>query len=185
MRWSAYGPCCNLWAGGYTGISSNTLSTVGHCTAQAKKKGGLLSFHFHEHHREARRTLMGDSFYRKFGWNGPTKELVGILLLLVFHFPLVFIAPYFFAALVFASISYYGYHLKAHLNPEWARVHLSWHYDHHMGPNQNMNYGVRSDMIDRLLGTRQIYYGTPAERRDHSRRLLRHLQTMRNLKSED
>jgi sterol desaturase/sphingolipid hydroxylase (fatty acid hydroxylase superfamily) len=144
-----------------------------------KKKDSLLSFHFHEHHREARRTLMGDSFYHKLGWNGPTKELVGIFLLLMLHLPLVFIAPYFFAALVFSSISYYGYHLKAHLDPEWARVRLSWHYDHHMGPNQNMNYGVRSDMIDHLLGSRQLYYGTTAEQRDHSRRLLRHLQTMR------
>ena len=150
-----------------------------------KKKDSLLSFHFHEHHREARRTLMGDSFYRKFGWNGPTKELVGIFLLLMFHSPIIFIAPYFFAALVFSSISYYVYHLKAHLNPEWARVHLSWHYDHHMGPNQNMNYGIRLDVIDRLLGTHEIYYGTAAERRDHSRRLLRYVQTMRNSKGED
>lgn len=148
-----------------------------------KKRGHLLSFHFHEHHREARSALMKDRFYDKVGWNGPMKEVAGILFLLVIHTPLLSIAPYFFMALVFSAISYYWYHLKSHRDPEWARTRLSWHYDHHMGPNQNKNFGVRSDAFDCVFGTRQVYYGTAKERRDYSRRLLRWVQD--NRKTED
>ena len=152
--------------------------------AWGKKRGRLLSFHFHEHHQESRKNLMRDRFYHKVGWNGPMKEVVGILFLLALHIPLINIAPYFFAALVFSACSYYGYHLKSHRNPEWARTRLSWHYDHHMGPNQNKNFGVRSEVFDYLFGTRQVYYGTAKERRDHSRRLLKWIQTTRKIENE-
>ena len=58
---------------------------------------------------------------------------------------------------LFSLGSYYYHHYKAHKNPEWARRNLPWHYDHHMAKNQNLNFGVRSDAFDRLLGTREDF----------------------------
>ena len=45
----------------------------------------------------------------------------------------------------------------------WARKHLPWHYDHHMGKNSNKNWAVRLPIFDYLLGTREIYKGTMPE----------------------
>ena len=62
-----------------------------------------------------------------------------------------------------SSFHYHRVHKRAHLDPEWAKVHVPWHYDHHMGKNQHANWGVRSDVIDRVMGTRIVY--TTVERR--------------------
>ncbi len=59
----------------------------------------------------------------------------------------------------------------SHLDPMWCRENLPWHYDHHMGPNQDMNYGVTTDWVDRLMGTREVYLGTQREVRDTVRRM--------------
>jgi len=48
-------------------------------------------------------------------------------------------------------------HRKAHLDTEWGKKNLPWHYDHHMGKNQNANWGVTTDWVDRLAGTRIKY----------------------------
>lgn len=40
---------------------------------------------------------------------------------------------------------------------EWAKKHVPWHYDHHMGKNQDANWGVTTDWVDKLLGTRIKY----------------------------
>ena len=31
---------------------------------------------------------------------------------------------------------------------------MPWHYDHHMGKNQHMNWGVRLPIIDLIMKTR-------------------------------
>ena len=59
--------------------------------------------------------------------------------------------------MLFSTMQYYYIHRKAHLNPEWAKENLIWHYEHHMSLNQNKNFGIRSDLIDRILGTRKRY----------------------------
>ena len=46
----------------------------------------------------------------------------------------------------------------------WAREHLPWHYDHHMGPDQDANWCVTRPWFDQLMGTRRPYAGTEAER---------------------
>jgi sterol desaturase/sphingolipid hydroxylase (fatty acid hydroxylase superfamily) len=60
-------------------------------------------------------------------------------------------------------------HRRAHIDPEWGRTHLPWHYDHHMGPNQHKNWGVTFEWFDRLRGTRVPYVGTPKEIADRKR----------------
>ena len=44
------------------------------------------------------------------------------------------------------------------------------------------NFGVRSDLIDRLLNTRIKYYGTKTEKRDWARRKLRSMQLRHAIK---
>lgn len=47
-------------------------------------------------------------------------------------------------------------HRRAHLDPEWAKRHSSWHYDHHMNRHQDANWCVTKPWFDYLLGTRVI-----------------------------
>jgi len=71
--------------------------------------------------------------------------------------PLLVIYPIFYLTLVFTGVRYYLVHKKAHLDPEWAKKHVPWHYDHHMGKNQNANWCVTQPWFDWVLGTR-IHY---------------------------
>jgi len=43
-----------------------------------------------------------------------------------------------------------------------------WH-DHHMGPNQEANWCVTQPWFDYVMGTRELYAGTPREARDWGR----------------
>ena len=72
-------------------------------------------------------------------------------------------SPFFVATVAAKSANYYRLHRKAHLDPEWAREHLPWHYDHHMAPDQECNWGVTNDWVDRLMGTRKVWVGTEGE----------------------
>ena len=53
---------------------------------------------------------------------------------------------------------------------EWAREHLPWHYDHHMGPNQHANWCVTKPWADIVMGTREPYCGTEREAADNEKR---------------
>lgn len=140
-----------------------------------KKRGHPLSFHFHEHHRASRLNNFHDDIYdgHPFKWNSGGKELVGLAALAAAHIPLVTVAPWFTAAVVASGVHYYRFHKRTHVDPEWTKQHAPWHYDHHMGPNQDANYGVRSDWVDRLMGSREPYLGTPRAARDEARRAAR------------
>ena len=61
------------------------------------------------------------------------------------------------------GVEYAIIHYRSHQDIFWARQNLPWHYDHHMGPNQNANWGVRYPMFDIIFGTRKIYKGTKKE----------------------
>ena len=52
---------------------------------------------------------------------------------------------------------YHQVHSRSHLDPDWCRRHLRWHWDHHMGTNQDVNWGVTNQWLDRLLGTRELW----------------------------
>jgi len=134
------------------------------------KKSPLFSFHLQDHHRECRANNMYDPSYETVGWNASTKEAVALFFLLAIHLPLYYVAPYFYAAIIFSVLSYYTHHYNSHSHPNWSRTELTWHYDHHMGSDQNANFGVRSGYIDVLLGTRKFYHGTFREQREWTKR---------------
>ena len=151
------------------GLHKHLMHKVG------KRRGSFWSFHFHEHHRSSRMNQFHDAIYEDhpFKWNGAGKELFGLGLLSLAHLPLLPVAPFFVATVAVSGVEYYRVHKRSHNDPDWARENLPWHYDHHMGPNQDANWGVRRDWVDRLMGTREIYKGTAKELKDRARRAAR------------
>ncbi len=133
--------------------------------APQKNKDHFFKFHFYEHHKESRVNAFQDPMYRgnPFQWNAAGKELAALAVTVVIHLPFTPIAPFFVGTVAAKAANYYRVHRKSHLDPEWAREHLPWHYDHHMGPDQECNWGVTHDWTDRLLGTRKEWVGTEGE----------------------
>jgi hypothetical protein len=136
-----------------------------------RKKTSVWSYHWHEHHRNARRLGHIDPDYERsvFGLHAQGKEALGLAALAVAHLPLVGVAPGFVAGVEFSVARYYLVHRRAHRDPEWARAHLPWHYDHHMGPNQDMNWCVSWPWFDWVMGTRVEFVGTDRDRRARER----------------
>ena len=139
---------------------------------RGKKKGSFWNFHFFEHHRASRTNDMIDDDYHRslFGWHAQSKEAAAVLVATVAHLPLLPVAPFFYLTFAAGNLRYYRLHKKAHLDPAWAREHLPWHYDHHMGPNQDANWCVTRPWFDNLMGTREPYVGTEREQKDLARR---------------
>lgn len=130
-----------------------------------KKKGSYFSFHWHEHHKNSRKMGFLDPSYDRspFGMHAQGKELLGLVSLCALAVPLLPVAPFFVGTIVYASVNYYRVHKRAHRDPVWAREHLPWHYDHHMGPNQDANWCVTKPFFDHVMGTREVYVGTERE----------------------
>lgn len=143
-----------------------------------KRKGSFFAFHFHEHHQTCRRNDMSDDMYRGsvLRWDASGKEAALLLAGGVATLPFLPIAPFFAITLMSCGARYYVLHRKAHLDPEWAKEHLPWHFDHHMGPDQDQNWGVTMAWVDRLMGTRVPYLGTERAQKDGLRKLARRVR---------
>jgi hypothetical protein len=124
-----------------------------------KDKRSFWAFHFHEHHRASRKHAFRDADYERspFGWHAQGKELLAVSALMLAHVPLFPVAPWFTGAVWYSALNYLHTHRKSHLDPEWAKKHLKHHYDHHMGTDQDQNWGVTHAWFDHLLGTRVDY----------------------------
>jgi sterol desaturase/sphingolipid hydroxylase (fatty acid hydroxylase superfamily) len=121
-----------------------------------RRKSSMWSYHW-QHHRAARKHGFLDPDYARsaFRKNGHGKEALGLLIIALAHLPLLPVAPLFVAAVEYSTLRYYRVHKRAHQDPEWARRHLRWHYDHHMGRNQDANWCVTWPWFDWLMGTRE------------------------------
>jgi len=76
--------------------------------------------------------------------------LAGMLI----HIPLFWFAPVFtFITILYASI-YIVLHRKSHEHVEFFKKWMPWHYEHHMGVNQNANWCVVFPLMDYIMGTR-------------------------------
>jgi len=137
-----------------------------------KNRKSFWKFHWHDHHGHARKNEHIDEDYEQslLGWNGQSKEALGLLLAGVGHLPLLPIAPFFTSAVMYSIWNYYRVHRRSHLEPEWARENLPWHYDHHMAPNQDANWCVTKPWFDHIMGTREVYAGTEREKLDIEKR---------------
>jgi sterol desaturase/sphingolipid hydroxylase (fatty acid hydroxylase superfamily) len=81
----------------------------------------------------------------------------------VLHAPLFAIAPFYTSTIWYCLVRYGRVHRRAHLDPAWARDHLPWHYDHHMG-DEDKNFGVVWSWFDAVAGTREVFVGSEGER---------------------
>ncbi len=140
-----------------------------------KSRTSFWSFHFHEHHQAARRHDMLDEDYLRpvFAWHAQGKEAAALVFAALSHVPLAFVFPSFYAGVLLNIIGYYVVHRRAHLDPDWGRRWLPWHYDHHMGPDQDQNWCVTWPGADWVLRTRRPYKGTERETADRQRRAQR------------
>lgn len=107
--------------------------------------------HFGEHHRVARKNGMYDSSYKSIF--SSKFEILSLLFAAIAHLPILYFFPYFYLTLLFELLSYYLIHRKSHLNVEWSKKWLPWHYAHHMGKDQNKNWGVRLPIFDLIFKT--------------------------------
>jgi hypothetical protein len=134
-----------------------------------RNKKSYWSFHWHEHHSKARRNDMIDDQYHgslihaiaRRERNAKVKEATGLLAGALAHLPLVIVAPFFVATVWLSAANYYRVHRRAHLDAAWARKHLPWHVDHHMGRNQDANWCVTWPLMDWILRTRVKYVNQP------------------------
>jgi sterol desaturase/sphingolipid hydroxylase (fatty acid hydroxylase superfamily) len=143
-----------------------------------KNPKSFWSYHWHEHHKASRAHAHVDEAYRLgvFHWNGQGKEALALTAGAIAIAPLLPVAPLFVGTLWYSTLNYYRVHKRAHLDSTWARDHLPWHYDHHMGPNQHANWCVTKPWWDQLVGTRKPYLGTARERADRAKRAKRSAQ---------
>lgn len=126
-----------------------------------KKRGTFWAFHFHEHHGAVRKHDFYDPHYERFplGAHAQGKEAWSLIAGAAVIAPLFPIAPFFVGTLWYCSANYYRVHKKAHRDPAWARSHLRWHYDHHMGANPSANWCVTKPWFDYVMGTREFMPG--------------------------
>lgn len=129
------------------------------------------AFHWHDHHRHARRNSFRDEAYERsvFEPGGKSREALGLLSMAAAVSPLFPVAPWFVGTLWASGAAYYAVHRQSHLNPAWAKKWVPWHYDHHMGANQHANWCVTFPLMDYVMGTRIPYAGTEAERLDQQK----------------
>ena len=124
-----------------------------------KKKKSRFNSHWGLHHRKVRKSGGYDLSYQNklFTERDPTREAIELFVAASLHLPLVTIAPTFVATLYVHALTYFMLHRQAHLDPEWAKKWLPWHYEHHMGKNQDANWCVTFPLWDHILGTREYY----------------------------
>jgi hypothetical protein len=125
--------------------------------ALGSKKDSFWSYHLQEHHAVCVRNRMRDPGYQKIcltTWNTQSKELVVLASIVLLHIPMLLLFPSFIVAVYVSLALYYYKHRKAHLDPVWAKRHLRWHYEHHLGGNICANWCVTWPLFDYVLRTR-------------------------------
>ena len=114
--------------------------------------------HFSVHHRNCRKNNFYDADYEQFPPRTFDSGLMEILLLIVaavVTLPLLYVSTWLWLGLLAHAMLYYYIHRKCHLNVEWGKKWFPWHYQHHMGKDQNANWGVTSPFFDYFFGTRK------------------------------
>ena len=111
-----------------------------------------------QHHREVRKTDFHDHAYVQGISHWRTKNEIVSLAVVAGAASLVFypVSKGMALAALYSAGNYYYIHRRAHLQPDWSRKKVPWHYDHHMNTNQDANWCVTKPWFDYLLGTRVI-----------------------------
>ena len=109
------------------------------------------------HHKMVRLQSYHDESYSEGFRNWRTRDEVKRLLQATAVTTLAFpVAPFFVLGTYYAAGKYFYVHRRSHLDPEWGRKAIPWHYDHHMNTNQDANWCVTRPWFDYIMGTRVI-----------------------------
>ena len=119
-------------------------------------------FHYHwEHHNRCRKLRNMDTDYiQMYVRDGITKmvvkeiALMAVLSLVMGGFIFFFTWPALGVATVIVLWYYFFIHAYSHINPTFGKKYLPWHYDHHMGKDQNKNWCVTFPWFDWVMRTR-------------------------------
>jgi len=127
-----------------------------------KWKNSIFRFHWSEHHKVARKNKMVDESYNISWWKemGRAKEVLGLGLLALIHVPLLLITPWFAATTMLYTVAYYFAHKRSHLDKEWGRKWLPWHFKHHMMGSQEHSFGVLLPITDVIKDAVERNYRT-------------------------
>lgn len=122
-------------------------------------KKSIWSFHWHEHHNIVRKNNgLDPSYNNKILSKGiHNKEIYSLLFGFLLILPILYISTAFFIGLTFHIFLYYFLHKQSHLNVNFCKKYMPWHYDHHMGKNQNLNWCVTFPLFDYVFKTRKKY----------------------------
>lgn len=107
--------------------------------------------HFKQHHKISRKNEMIDKNYRNI--ISSKFEVISLLTITLIHLPFLIFAPYFYAVVVWSVCVYYILHRISHVRTNLGKKIIPWHYAHHMGKNQHLNWGVRLPIIDMIMKT--------------------------------
>ena len=116
-----------------------------------KNKNSLWHFHW-QHHKNAR-SLGG--LDHKYAGEGYPKERLSLFIFFLVHLPIFYYYPVIGKTLFIYLMAYYFAHKKSHLDDLWAKKYVPWHYDHHMGPDQDKNWCIVLPIFDYIMGTRK------------------------------
>lgn len=119
----------------------------------------LSKTHFGVHHRNSRKNKCLDRDYLRFpptSLSSGQSEIIMLALLALAVMPLYLYSIPLWIGLEMHIIFYYAMHRKFHLNPLWGKKWMRCHWDHHMGKDQNSNWGVTSPVFDYVFGTRTL-----------------------------
>ena len=110
------------------------------------------------HHREVRKQGFSDDCYVEGLDNWRTRnELMSLAVaagvLSVVFYPF---SKGMALAAIYSAGNYYYVHRRAHLERDWAKRTIPWHYDHHMNSNQDANWCVTRPWFDYVMGTRVV-----------------------------
>ncbi|EDY86320.1 conserved hypothetical protein [gamma proteobacterium HTCC5015] len=130
-----------------------------------KKHRNSIFFSHIRHHKRVRTQGFYDEHYRQslFQSQEIYFEKTSLVSLCVVTTAAAPVAPFFTLGTYYAAWNYWRCHKKAHMNPEWGKYHLPWHYDHHMNTHQDANWCVTRPWFDYIMGTRVIGEGDHAE----------------------
>ena len=112
-----------------------------------KKKNSIWRYHLKGHHVLSKKQNFVDL-------TESSIETVGMVLLILFHTPLYFVALPFWAGVTLYALAFKFLHGWQHKHPELTKKFMKWHWDHHM-KNPNENFGVVAPWCDYLFGTRK------------------------------
>lgn len=148
-----------------------------------KKKKSFWSSHWSIHHKKSRKNEYFDDDYLKLlkGWNEGTKEILSLVLLSVIQIPSFYLFPWYSGTMIFMAFAYFLIHRKSHLNPEWGKRWAPWHYDHHMGKNQDANWCVTFPLWDHILGTRKHFLNAKKEPKQPQHSVVKNTNSVYNI----